>query len=95
MNSGDDGQQAAFGAVLATTVAQVGCVTVLVIIGALALGLALDSALDTKPLFTLLLVLVSIPLSLYILVRVTLSSVQKLTPPVQKVAKVEPTEEKE
>ena len=93
--SNDDRHQATFGAVLATTVAQVGCVTVFVIIGALALGLALDNALDTKPLFTLLLVLVSIPLSLYILVRVALSSVQKLTPPTQKEAKEKPLEEKE
>jgi multisubunit Na+/H+ antiporter MnhG subunit len=82
VSSGDQREQTAFGAVLATTVAQVGCVTVIVIVGALALGIALDSRLDTKPLFTLLFVLVSIPLSLYLLVRVAYSSVQKLTPPV-------------
>jgi F0F1-type ATP synthase assembly protein I len=81
VSSGDDGQQAAFGAVLATTVAQVGCVTVIVILGALALGLALDSVLDTKPLFTLLLVLASIPLSLYVLVRIALSAVAQISPP--------------
>ena len=79
--SNDDSQNVVFGTLLATTVAQVGCVTVFVILGALALGLALDGQLGTKPLFTLLLVLASIPLSLYLLVRVALSSARQLTPP--------------
>ena len=103
MSTEDQRNQTAFGAVLATTVAQVGCITVFVILGALALGLALDSRLDTSPLFTLLLVLASIPLSLYLLVRVALGSVQKLTPPDSKEAGKErepqsnekPLEEKE
>jgi F0F1-type ATP synthase assembly protein I len=84
VNSGDDGQQVTFGVVLATTVAQVGCVTVVVILGALVAGLALDKTLDTRPLFTLLLVLASIPASLYLLVRIALSSVAQLSPPSEK-----------
>ena len=49
--------------------------------GALAAGLALDSWLDTRPLFTLLLVLASIPLSLYLLVRIALSAAAQVAPP--------------
>jgi F0F1-type ATP synthase assembly protein I len=79
--SKDDRQQVVFGVVLATTVAQIGCVTVFIILGALALGLVLDSQLGTKPLFTLLLVLASIPLSLYILVRIALSTAAQVASP--------------
>jgi F0F1-type ATP synthase assembly protein I len=84
-----------FGVVLATTVAQVGCVTVIVILGFLALGLALDNWLGTRPLFTLVLVLVSIPLSLYLLVRVALSSTQQLAPPVSRQTEEELSSQEE
>jgi F0F1-type ATP synthase assembly protein I len=93
--SNNDRQGAIFGVVLATTVAQVGCVTVIVILGALALGLALDNWLDTRPLFTLVLMLLSIPLSLYLLVRVALSSTQQLTPSASRQAKEESSREAE
>lgn len=70
-----------FGVALASAVSQVGCVTVVVILGALVAGLALDNALDTKPVFTLLLLIGSIPVSLYLLVRVALSATAQLTQP--------------
>ena len=44
--------------------AQVGCVTLLVVIAALAGGLWLDKQLDSKPMFTIIFVLGSAPLSL-------------------------------
>jgi hypothetical protein len=59
-------------------------VTVVVILAALLLGLALDNALDTKPVFTLVLVLGSIPLSLYLLVRIALSAAAQVAPPTPK-----------
>ena len=95
MSSGNDHQQVAFVAVLATTVAQVGCVTVFVILGALVVGLALDRTFDTRPLFTLLLVLASIPVSLYLLVQVALSGAAQLTPPTPKEEEKESSDEKE
>lgn len=95
MSSGNDRQQVTFVAVLATTVAQVGCVTVFVILGALAVGLALDKALDTRPLFTLVLVLASIPVSLYLLVQIALSGAAQLTPPTPKEEEEEPSDDKE
>lgn len=59
---------------LASMMSQVGCVTVVIVIGALLLGLWVDSQFDTKPLFTIVFLLGSIPVSLYSLVRVALST---------------------
>lgn len=49
---------------------QVGCLTILVIGVALAAGLWLDQQFGTKPVFTLVLVLGSIPVTLILMVRV-------------------------
>lgn len=81
MGRRDNRQDMRFGVALASAVSQVGCVTVVVILGALVAGLALDNALDTKPVFTLLLVIGSIPISLYLLVRIALSATAQLTRP--------------
>jgi F0F1-type ATP synthase assembly protein I len=59
----------------------VGCVTVVVVVGALALGLGLDRLVDTRPLFTVLMLLGSIPISIYLLVRIALSTAAQLAPP--------------
>jgi len=69
------------GAVIAEGVAQIGCLTVVIILGALALGLWLDSRFDTRPWFTLGLVLASIPVSLIALVRVALATARRAQPP--------------
>jgi F0F1-type ATP synthase assembly protein I len=82
------------GLTLASVVSQVGCVTVVVIIGALAVGIALDKTLDTRPLFTILFMLGSIPVSLYLLVRIALSAVARLNPPRAKTAEDEGVSEK-
>ena len=84
-----------FGVALASAVSQVGCVTVVVILGALVVGMALDSALDTQPVFTLLLVIGSIPVSLYLLVRIALSATAQLTPPPSMEAEEESSEKEE
>ena len=44
--------------------AQVGCITLLIVVAALAGGLWLDKVLDSKPLFTIVLIVGSVPLSL-------------------------------
>lgn len=59
---------------LAGMLSQVGCVTVVIVVGALLGGLWLDSLLNTRPLFTVLFLLLSIPVSVYSLVRVALST---------------------
>ena len=57
---------------LATVAGQAGCSTLVFIFLALFGGLYLDSQLDTHPIFTIGLVLVSIPVSLYAMVRMVL-----------------------
>ncbi len=53
----------------AKVIAQVGALLVLIAGGAVLLGLALDQALGTKPLFIFVLLLGSIPLSLWAIYR--------------------------
>lgn len=69
------------GAFLAEAAAQIGCLTVVVILLALGTGIWLDSRLGTKPWFTLGLVLASIPVSLYMVVRMALSAARRAYPP--------------
>lgn len=53
---------------------QAGCVSVVLVLLALVVGLFLDQWLHTKPLFVLGLLLVSIPVSLFAMVRSVLAS---------------------
>lgn len=69
------------GAFLAEAAVQVGCMTVVIVLLALGAGLWLDSRLGTKPWFTLGLVLASIPVSLYLAVRLALSAARRAYPP--------------
>jgi F0F1-type ATP synthase assembly protein I len=60
---------------LATVAGQAGCSTVVLVFLALFAGMFLDSRLDTHPVFTIGLVLVAIPVSLYAMIRLMLTSV--------------------
>ena len=53
---------------------QAGCISVVLVLLALGGGLLLDRLLNTKPLFVLGLLLLSIPISLYAMVRSVLAS---------------------
>jgi hypothetical protein len=68
------------GLALASTLSQVGCVTVVIILAALLVGLWLDSRLDTKPILTIIFILVSIPISLFGTVKISLSAAKQLNP---------------
>ena len=59
---------------------QVGLLTLGVIVVALVGGLWLDRLLSTKPLFTVLLMLASFPISYYIIYRIALNAVGKIKP---------------
>ncbi len=48
---------------VAGVVGQVGCMILLVILGTLLLGMALDEAFGTRPIFLFIMLLVSIPIS--------------------------------
>ncbi len=65
---------------LAATAAQGGCASVVVVIGALLIGLWLDSVLHTKPAFTLLLIILSVPLSLFVMLALVLGATRSITP---------------
>lgn len=70
--------QASLSLTLVSLISQSGCVTVAIIGVALVAGLWLDSQFDSKPLFTLLLVLGSVPITLYLMVRILTSGLAKL-----------------
>ena len=69
-------------ALLASVVGQIGCITVIIIALALGGGILLDRFLDTRPIFTILFLVGSVPVTLFITVRVGLmaaSRAQKLS----------------
>jgi F0F1-type ATP synthase assembly protein I len=58
-----------------------GCLTVILIIGAILIGRWLDGLLGTRPWLMLGLILVSIPLSLYVMVQAALSAGRQRSTP--------------
>lgn len=70
-------------------VSQVGCLTLVIILASLFLGLFLDSRFNTRPWFTIGLVVVSIPVSLVLMVYVVRTAVKKLKPENSKQTKQE------
>ena len=81
MSTPPDRTQADLTTALAGLLGQVGCLTVIVILAALGVGIWLDQRLGTRPAFTLGLVLGSIPLSIYLMVRVLQSGMTRMQPP--------------
>jgi F0F1-type ATP synthase assembly protein I len=67
-----------FNVVLATVVGQVGCLTPLILLGALFAGLWLDRQFETKPLFTILFILGSAPVSVFVLYRIVRAATARL-----------------
>ncbi len=61
-------------------IAQIGLLTLVVVVVAIFGGLWLDRAFSTKPLFTVILIVGSFPVSLYIIYRVALGAVGKMQP---------------
>lgn len=52
---------------------QVGCLTLVIVFAALFAGLWLDNQFQTRPLFVVILLLASVPLTIYLMIRVVLS----------------------
>jgi F0F1-type ATP synthase assembly protein I len=67
-----------FNTILATVVGQVGCFTPIILLGALFAGLWLDRQFDTKPLFTILFIIGSAPVSVFVLYRIVRTATAKL-----------------
>jgi magnesium-transporting ATPase (P-type) len=59
-------------------VSQVGCVTLVIIIAALLLGLYIDQRFNTRPWFTIGLIVVSIPVSLVLMIVIVRAAMKKM-----------------
>lgn len=62
---------------IGSLIAQTGCLALALVIGSVAGGILLDRALGTRPMFTLLLVLGSAPLTMFVLYRFAMRTVGK------------------
>lgn len=72
---------------LAGVAAQVGCLTLIIVLGAVFIGLWLDRIFESRPWFTIGLVVVSIPISVIMMVIVARLAVSKIKTEGQKSAK--------
>jgi hypothetical protein len=66
---------------IAGLIAQSGCLVIVVVLAAIAAGIALDRWLNTRPAFTLILVLGSAPLTMFGLYRFAMRTLSKIPPP--------------
>ena len=73
-----DQRQANVAFIVASVMAQVGCLTLLLVGIAIGLGRWLDAQFDTKPVITLILVLATVPLTFYLVIRLVLRGTSKL-----------------
>jgi F0F1-type ATP synthase assembly protein I len=69
-----------FNMALATVVGQVGCLTPVILIGALFAGLWLDSFFETQPLFTIIFIVVSAPIAVVALIFIVRKATNRLKP---------------
>ena len=72
-----------FNLTLASVAGQVVCLTLLIVVGALFGGLWLDNRFDSKPMYTIGLLIVSIPISLgvmFFVVRLAISKIKTSQP---------------
>ena len=75
-----DQAQYAFNLTLAAVAGQVGCLTLVIIFVALFGGLWLDNVLETRPLFTLVLLLGSIPVTIILMFWVVRKATSRIKP---------------
>ncbi|MFW5771895.1 MAG: hypothetical protein ACOCZH_01135 [Phototrophicaceae bacterium] len=66
---------------LAAVAGQAGCWTIVIVFVALFLGLWLDSQMGQRGLFTFGLVILSIPVSLMVMLRIAVSAINRIDPP--------------
>ena len=83
-------QQFNHAALMANVVGQVGCLIVFLIAFAFGIGMLLDKLLGTNSIFTVLFLVGSVPVSLYITVRLSLTAVARAQ---QKLSETNKTEE--
>jgi F0F1-type ATP synthase assembly protein I len=59
-------------------VGQVGCLTLLIVLGAVFLGMWIDSRMNSRPVGTIILVAVSVPLAIFVMLKVVRGTLRKL-----------------
>ena len=96
--SGDPTQkdrgQRALNLTLAAVAGQVGCITLVIIVLALFIGLWLDSQLNTRPLFTLILMIGSVPVTLVIMFWVVRKATSRISSETTNSSKLEESEQR-
>ena len=75
-----DRAQYAFNMTLAAVAGQVGCLTLVIIIVTLFGGLWLDTRLDTRPLFTIIFLVGSIPITIGLMFWIVRKATSKIRP---------------
>ena len=80
----EDRKQYAYNLTMAAVAGQVGCLTLVIIFGALIAGLWLDRSFATKPLFTILFMIASMPVTLYVMFRVVQCATNRIRPVLDK-----------
>jgi F0F1-type ATP synthase assembly protein I len=71
-------KQSAFNITLVAVVGQVGCLTTLIVLTALFIGIWLDNQFRTQPIFTVGLMIISVPITLVIMIWIVRFTVTKL-----------------
>ena len=83
-DQGKDRLQHAYNLTLASVTGLVGCLTLVIVIAALVFGLWLDNTFNTKPLFTLILIIGSVPVTLVVMFMVVNSATKRIKPELPK-----------
>ena len=77
---GKNNLQSTYSLTLASIAGQVGLLTLVIIFLALFAGLWLDGRMDSKPMFTILLLIASVPLTVFLMFRVVRSATNRINP---------------
>ncbi len=85
MNQPDRKQQDEFRSAVTMTVVWVAGLTLIIIFVALLAGILLDKFLNSKPLFTVILTIASIPLTIYTTFRVVKAASSRIQPVAKRV----------
>ena len=75
---GDNARKAVFNTTLLVMIAQIGCITFVIILAGLFGGMWLDGYFNTKPILTLILLVISIPVSLAVMLIIARSAAKKI-----------------
>jgi F0F1-type ATP synthase assembly protein I len=88
-----DSRKELFRTALISTAGSVGCLTVVIILGAVLGGIWLDNHFGTKPTWTITLALGSIPVSLLVMIFAVRGIIKRIQPELDKGQKKQPSEE--